>query len=75
MELIKLYDEIGIAKAVSGHFHESCWRANDRKGSHVKSGESVEELFWMASHTDEMKAGILTVRGEKVSYENVELEK
>lgn len=74
-ELRKLYDEIGIEKAVSGHFHESCWRANDRKGSHVKEGEPVEELFWMASHADMGRLGILTVSGEKVSYENVEVEK
>lgn len=72
-ELAKLYGELGIRKAVTGHFHESVGRANDLQGNHVNDGESVEELFWMGSYLDGMKAGILTVNENRVSYRNIDL--
>ncbi|MBI2449444.1 hypothetical protein HYV49_04055 [Candidatus Pacearchaeota archaeon] len=73
-DLKKLYDELGITKSVSGHFHESSHRANDRDGSHVNEGEYVTELFWNSGHLDAGHTGILTVNGEQVSYRNIKLE-
>ncbi len=71
-DLRTLYEDLGITKAVTGHFHESVHRANDRNGRRVREGVLVNELFWNASYMDGMKAGILTVRDGKVAYENVE---
>ena len=34
----KIYDELGITKNVTGHFHESAGRANDLQGNAVKEG-------------------------------------
>jgi hypothetical protein len=73
-DLAKLYDEIGIEKAVSGHFHESSHRANDRKGNPVREGKFVNELFWNSGFLDAGCTGILTVDGEKVRYQNVKLQ-
>lgn len=73
-DLMDLYNEIGIVKAVSGHFHESSHRANDCNSEHVKEGEFVNELFWNSGHFDAGCVGILTVNGEKASYQNVKLQ-
>ena len=62
-DLRKLYEELGIKKAVSGHFHEAGHRANDRNGNHVQEGQDVRELFWNSGHLDIGQTGILTVRG------------
>lgn len=70
-DLLELYEKIGIQKAVSGHFHESVHRACDSKGKLVEEGKLTQELFWMASYLDGMKAGILTVDDTKVSYNNI----
>jgi len=72
-DLASVYDEIGVRKAVSGHFHESGHRANDRNGNHVEEGEEVDELFWNSGWLDNGQTGILTVEGEKVSYQNINL--
>jgi hypothetical protein len=73
-DLRKLYDELGVTKAVSGHFHESAHRANDLNGDHVPEGEFVEELFWMGSYLDKKKIGVLTVGDDcRVSYRNIDL--
>ena len=72
-DLEKLYDELGITKSVSAHFHESSHRANDRNGNHVNEGEYVTELFWNSGHLDRGHTGILTVDGERVSYRNINL--
>jgi Icc-related predicted phosphoesterase len=71
-DLRDLYDELGITKSVTGHFHESVHRANNRLSQHVPEGEMVDSLFWNASYLDGMKAGVLSVDGEKVSYQNVD---
>ncbi len=71
--LKKLYEEIGITKAVSGHFHESGHRANDRNSNHVEENKFVSELFWNSGHLDAGQTGILTVRGNEVSYQNFNL--
>lgn len=72
--LKKLYEEIGVNKAVSGHFHESSHRANDRAGNHVNQGEFVDELFWNSGYLDIGHTGILTVKDGKVSYQNINLQ-
>ncbi len=72
--LRKLYDEIGITKSVTGHFHESSHRANDRNGMHVAENTYVNELFWNSGHLDQGYTGILTVDGEKVKYQNLRIE-
>lgn len=73
-DLRDLYEQTGVVKAISGHFHESSHRANDRKGEHVKEGEFVNELFWNSGHFDSGAVGILTVDGEKAAYQNVRLQ-
>jgi hypothetical protein len=69
-----LKEELGINKAVSGHFHESGHRANDTCGNHVSEGNLVTDLFWNSGHLDAGQTGILTVGDGKVSYRNIRLE-
>ncbi|MFO7710834.1 MAG: hypothetical protein R6V53_03660 [Candidatus Woesearchaeota archaeon] len=71
--LKELYEEIGIKKAISGHFHESGHRAHDRGGNRLLEGELCEELFWNTGHLDAGQAGILTVYDGKVKYKNIRL--
>ncbi len=72
-DLRQLYEELGITKAISGHFHESVQRANDRQGKAVEESTYVNELFWNASHLDAFKVGLLSVQNGKVAYENINL--
>ncbi len=72
-DLKNLYEELGIKKALSGHFHESGHRANNRKGEHVNPGEFVDELFWNSGCLDMGQTGILTVNEDKVSYRNIKI--
>jgi len=72
-DLRDIYEEIGVKKAVSGHFHESVHRACDKQGNHVKEGVLADELFWNASYADDGKVGILSVDGGDVSYQNLDL--
>ena len=73
-DLQALYEELGILKAVSGHFHESGHRANDKDGNHVSEGKLVTELFWNSGHLDIGQTGIFTVGDGKVSYRNIQLQ-
>lgn len=72
-DLREVYEELGIVKAVSGHFHESGHRANDRDSNHVQEGQNVRELFWNSGYLDAGQTGILTVKGDEVSYQNIQL--
>ncbi len=72
-DLKGIYEELGITKAVSGHFHESGHRANDRNGNHVQEGKNVRELFWNSGYLDVGQTGILTVSGDEISYQNIQL--
>ena len=74
-DLKSLYEELGINKAVSGHFHESGHRANNRMGNHVPEGNLVTDLFWNSGCLDAGQTGILTVGDGTVSYRNIRLEK
>ncbi len=71
--LKKIFEELGIRKNITGHFHESCGRANDLKGNFVEEGTFVDELFYNASYMDKLKAGIVTVSDSKIAYENINL--
>jgi hypothetical protein len=73
-DLKNLYEELGIKKAVSGHFHESGHRANDGNGNHVQEGQMVSELFWNSGHLDAGQTGILAVNDGKASYRNINLQ-
>jgi len=73
-DLRSIYEELGIVKAVSGHFHEAGHRANDRNSNHVQEGQNVRELFWNSGYLDAGQTGILTVKGDEVSYQNIQLE-
>lgn len=71
--LRKLYKELGITKSVSGHFHESGWRAHDGMVNPVNQGVWVDELYWNTGQLDLGQTGILTVNDNKVNYQNVSL--
>lgn len=73
-DLKSLYKELGITKAVSGHFHESGHRANDGLGNPVSEKDLVTELFWNSGYLDAGQTGILTVIGNRVSYQNINLQ-
>jgi hypothetical protein len=71
--LREIFEELGVTKSVTGHFHESAHRANDRNGRPVAQGQPTQELFWMGSYVDGQKVGLLTVNGTKASYQNIDL--
>ena len=73
-DLTNLYADLGITKAVSGHFHESGHKAHDGKVNPVMEETLVDELFWNSGHLDAGQTGILTVSDGKVGYENVKLQ-
>ena len=73
IDLRDVYQEAGITKTVSGHFHESAHRAHDEMGKPIPEGKFENELHWMASYLDERKVGLLNVRDGAVAYRNVDL--
>lgn len=73
--LKKLYGDLKITKNVTGHFHEANGKAHDGSGVKVKEKRLTEELYWMASYVDGLLAGLLTVSGKEVSYQNIGLKK
>jgi len=73
-DLRNVYMELGISKAVSGHFHESGHRAHDGNGNIVPQGTLVRELYWNSGQLDLGQTGILTVSNGKLSYQNVILQ-
>ncbi|HYD02812.1 MAG TPA: hypothetical protein VEC16_00785 [Alphaproteobacteria bacterium] len=74
-ELTKLYAELGITKNVTGHFHESAGKANDLEGKVVEESQFVENLFYNAACMDRSMVGMVSVDGNKVAYENIDLRK
>jgi hypothetical protein len=72
-DLKELYSDLGITKAINGHFHESGHRANDLSGNKVEQNKMVTDLFWNSGHLDRGQTGILTISEEKASYMNVNL--
>ena len=73
-DLKKLYEEIGITRAVTGHLHESGHRANDSQGNKVKEWEFTDDLFWNSGHLDVGQTGILSINeNSEVRYRNINL--
>lgn len=72
-DLANLFKELNIKKAINGHFHESVHRANDLQSRAVEEAIYTDELFWNASYGDAGKFGLLTVDGNKVAYENIDI--
>jgi len=70
-DLKNLYEELGITKSVSGHFHESGHRANDSYGNHVQEGIFTDNLFWNSGCLSFGQTGILTIKDNKISYRNI----
>jgi len=70
-----IFNDLGIKKSVSGHFHESAGRAHDLQGNSVEEGSFVNELFYNASCMDRLMVGMLSVEDSKVAYENINLQK
>lgn len=73
-DLAKVMDETGIKVALSNHIHESSHRANDLSSNAVKECEFVDELFYNSGCLDKGKTGILTVKDDKVAYQNIQLD-
>lgn len=74
-ELADLIRQLGITKAINGHFHESAHRAHDLAGTAVPENTFTPSLLWNASYMDGMKAGILRVNGDQAAYQNIDLRK
>ena len=72
-DLRNLYAELGVTKAVSGHFHESGHRAHDSNVNPIEQGTLVDELYWNSGQLDLGQTGILTVSDGRVSYRNFAL--
>jgi hypothetical protein len=71
--LAQFIHERGITKAVNGHIHEASHRAHDVRCNNVPENQFTNELFWNSGCMDKGHCGILTVRGEEVSYQNIDL--
>ncbi len=68
-----IYEELGVTKNVTGHFHESAGRANDLEGKTVEEGLFVKTLFYNASCMDRLMVGMVSVNDSKAAYENINL--
>src|SRR3989344_7885090 len=55
----RIYDKLGISKAVSSHFHESTHRACTHVGAQIPQDTYVRELYWNAGHGDRGHVGLL----------------
>lgn len=73
--LQRLFEDLGIRKAASGHYHESAGMAHDSAGNPVEDSTYVKELFYNASCLDQLKIGMLSVEGNEVAYENITMQK
>ncbi len=67
-ELRKIFDQLGITKNITGHFHESAGRANDLNGEEVQKGNYVSDLFYNASCMDRGILGIVVVNDAKIAF-------
>ncbi len=69
-ELKKIFEEIGITKNITGHFHESAGNANNLKNKKIKPKKYNSELFLNASYLEKRKLSIVSIDGEYVSYKH-----
>lgn len=72
-DLKKVYQEVGIMKNITGHFHEAVHRAHDGNAVPIAEGEWTAELFWNASYLDQGKIGLLAVKEDKAAYRNIDV--
>lgn len=73
-DLKECYARNGIAKAISGHFHEAGHRAHDASCKPLNEGEFVDTLFFNAGPADEGKAGLVIIDDTKIAYHRITLE-
>ncbi|RME54373.1 hypothetical protein D6777_04035 [Candidatus Woesearchaeota archaeon] len=73
-ELRDLFNELGLRKAVNGHFHESGHNAHDGNVVKVNENEFVDELYWNSGQLDTGHCGLIRVNDGKVAYQNVKLQ-
>ncbi|MBI2666390.1 metallophosphoesterase family protein [Candidatus Woesearchaeota archaeon] len=71
--LTKLYEELGVTKSITGHFHESAHHAHDSKGNAIPERVFSQELFYNASCLDRLLVGKITVSDAEVAYQNINL--
>lgn len=68
-----IFEDLGVTKNITGHFHESAGKANDLNGNAVQEGLFVQNLFYNASCMDRLMIGMVSVSDEKAAYENLNL--
>jgi hypothetical protein len=73
--LKSIFEELGVTKNITGHFHESAGRAHDLEGRTVEEGLFVPTLFYNAACLDRLMVGMVSVEGPIAAYENVDLRK
>ncbi len=74
-ELQEIFEEVGIKKQISGHFHESVHRAHDHLQIPVKEGTWTNSLYFMASYVDAYRMGIVEIESSNIRYYRVILKK
>ncbi len=72
-DLEAIFEELGITKAISNHFHESGHRANNLNSKHVNPETWNSELFYNSGCLTMGQLGILTVSDNKVKYKNISI--
>ncbi|MBS3139564.1 metallophosphoesterase [Candidatus Woesearchaeota archaeon] len=72
--LAEVFEQTGIRKNITGHFHESAGRTHDEEGKTVEEGLFVSDLFYNASCLDRLMVGMVSVDGTKAAYENINLQ-
>lgn len=70
-----LYEELGLTKAPSNHFHECTHKAHDGNVQPIPERTFVDELYWNTGHLDIGHCGLLHVQDGQVAYQNVDLRK
>ena len=72
--IAKLAKQYGLRKHVNGHIHERVGMIHKIDGSSLEEGEYSSDLQVMASYMDKGIMGLIRVKDNKISYEQVDLE-
>lgn len=72
-DLRKTYKELGIKKAVSGHFHGAGQRANDWSGKVIPQNIYSKSLFYNPGALAKGYTGLFIIKGEEACYENLKI--
>ncbi len=67
-KLKRIFEEVGITKNITGHFHESAGNANDLKNEKVKPKKYNSELFLNASCLDNRILSVVSIDEDNISY-------